>query len=304
MQILHHLIVRLMPLVPKPIVRIVSKPYVAGPHLKDAVVAVKDLNSQGAVCTMDVLGESAKELDECKAAVTEYLTVLDTIITENLNCNISLKPTQLGLLIDKEACYQNIKIIVEKAKSLDIFVRIDMEDVTCTSDTIALFKRLESEFDNVGIVLQAYLRRSVADINDLIGLGTNFRLCKGIYNEPRAHAFKDPRIVNQNFGYLLYKALSTSCYVGVATHDEQIVWETLELIDQLGLEHDDYEFQMLLGVEEELRKILIDEGHVLRVYVPYGVKWYAYSMRRLKENPKIAMYIIKALIGKVFKRGK
>ncbi len=304
MQILHHLIVRLIPLVPKPLVRIVSKPYVAGPHLKDAVVAVKDLNSQGAVCTMDVLGESAKELDECKAAVTEYLTVLDTIITENLNCNISLKPTQLGLLIDKEACYQNIRTIVEKAKSLDIFVRIDMEDVTCTSDTIALFKRFKKEFDNVGIVLQAYLRRSIADINDLIGLGTNFRLCKGIYNEPRAHAFKDPKIINQNFGYLLYKSLSASCYVGVATHDEQIVWETLELIDQLGLEHDEYEFQMLLGVEEELRKILIDEGHVLRVYVPYGVNWYAYSMRRLKENPKIAMYIIKALICKVFKRGK
>lgn len=304
MPLFQHLIVKLMPIIPKPIVRLVSKRYVAGPVLADAIKTVKVLNATGATATMDVLGESAQTLDESREAVAEYLNVLESITSENLDCNISLKPTQLGLLLDKEDCYNNIHKILVDARQRNIFVRIDMEDASCTSSTIELYKRLRAEFDNVGIVIQAYLRRSIADLDELIPLDTNFRLCKGIYNEPRAIAWKTHKTVNDNFGYLVDKALSASCYVGIATHDEEIVCTALHIIDRLGLQKEQYEFQMLLGVAEELRRTIINAGHTLRVYVPYGQKWYAYSMRRLKENPKIAGYIAKAVLTGFFKRKK
>ena len=304
MPLFQHLIVKVMPIIPKPVVRLVSNRYVAGPELANAVKTVKVLNATGATATMDVLGESAQTLDESREAVAEYLRVLESIVSENLDCNISLKPTQLGLLLDKEACYHNIHTILTDARQRNIFVRVDMEDASCTSSTIELYKRLRAEFDNVGIVIQAYLRRSPADLDQLIPLGTNFRLCKGIYNEPRAIAWKTHKTVNDNFIHLIDKALSASCYVGIATHDEEIVCGGMHIIDRLGLKKDQYEFQMLLGVDEELRRIIINAGHTLRVYVPYGQKWYAYSMRRLKENPKIAGYIAKAVLTGFFKRKK
>ena len=295
MLIINQLIVWMMPVVPKFIVKIFSKPYVAGPELADAVAIVKKLNSRGMVATMDVLGESAKQRKESEEAVKEYFKALEVIDREKLLCNISVKPTQLGLLIDKDFCYENIKSIVQKAESYGNFVRIDMEDSQCTQDTIDLFLRLQKEFCNVGIVLQAYLRRSLKDVKELIKTGTNFRLCKGIYIEHRNIAYKDHSIINHNFALLAKIALKNKCYVGIATHDEEVVWRALELIEELDLSYRSYEFQMLLGVDEQLRDILVKQGHKLRVYVPYGKNWYAYSMRRLKENPRIAIYIIKAL---------
>ncbi|NIA29569.1 MAG: proline dehydrogenase [Actinobacteria bacterium] len=297
MMIFNKLIVWFMPLVPKFIVKNFSKPYVAGPELQDAVDAVRELNKQGILATLDVLGESAKEKEESEEAVEDYFQALETIRAEHLDCNISVKPTQLGLLLDKDFCYENLKRIIRKAQSYDNFVRIDMEDSKCTSDTIELFQRLQVEFKNVGIVIQAYLRRSLDDVTELVKTRTNFRICKGIYVEHRDIAYKDYEIVNNNFALLLETALKSRCYVGIATHDEKVSWHGLRLVHQLGLSHDEYEFQMLLGVDEQLRRILVDEGHRLRVYVPYGKNWYAYSMRRLKENPRIAFYIIKAILG-------
>ena len=297
MSLLNKMIVLTMPVIPRAIVRLVSKRYIAGDSLPDAIRTVKQLNTQGMVATLDVLGESAAKAEESAAAVEEYFRVLDAIDKERLDCNVSVKPTQLGMLIDKKLCYENIEKIVQKAKGYRNFVRIDMEDSSVTSDTIDLFLQLKKEYDQVGIVIQAYLRRSIDDVNRLARLKTNFRLCKGIYIEPREIAYKHPDIIVKNFAFLVEKTLHAGCYIGIATHDEKVVWESLRLIDRLGCKRDAFEFQMLLGVDEQLRKILVDAGYKLRVYVPYGRQWYAYSMRRLKENPKIAFYIIKAFFG-------
>jgi len=291
------LVILLLPLIPKFIVRMVAKPYVAGPALNDGIRAVKELNQKGICATMDVLGESAQKLEECQEAIDEYFKVLDAIVAERLDANISVKLTQLGLLLDKEQCYQNIRKIVAKADSLGIFVRIDMEDSAVTSDTIALFLRINDEFKRTGIVIQAYLRRSLADIVQLSARKTNYRICKGIYIEPRKIAFKDKQIVNDNYGLLVDTAFAMGSYVGIATHDEKLYWKGLELIHRHKLTREQYEFQMLLGVDEELRDIIVSAGHKLRIYVPFGKNWYAYCVRRLKENPMMAWYIVKTLFG-------
>jgi proline dehydrogenase len=291
------LVLFFLPIIPKFIVRIVAKPYVAGPDLEDGIRVVKELNSKGICATMDVLGESATRLEECQEAIDEYLKVLDTIAAAKLDANISVKLTQLGLTLDKEQCYKNIRTIVAKADNLGIFVRIDMEDSNVTSDTIDVFLRINDEFKRTGIVIQAYMRRSLADIVRLSARKTNYRICKGIYIEPRRIAYKDKETVNDNFGLLLDTAFAAGSYVGIATHDEKVVWKGLELIHKHGLNKDQYEFQMLLGVDEELRNIISTAGHRLRVYVPFGKNWYAYCVRRLKENPMMAYYIVKAMFG-------
>jgi proline dehydrogenase len=297
MYIFNKLVILFLPLIPKFIVRMISKPYVAGPALEDGVRIVKELNSKGISATMDVLGESVTKLEECEESIQEYFKVLDRIHQDKMDANISVKLTQLGLNVDQEACYKNVRRIVEKANKLKIFVRIDMEDSSVTSDTIEVFIRLNKEFKRTGIVLQAYLRRSVDDVDQLSKKKINFRICKGIYVEPRTVAFKDPKIVNANFALMMDIALKNGSYVGIATHDEKMVWHGLELIHQHRLKKDEYEFQMLLGVDEELLEILVGQGHHLRVYVPFGKRWYAYCVRRLKENPKMALYVMKALFG-------
>ena len=177
-----------------------------------------------------------------------------------------------------------------------------MEDATTTDDTIEMYLKLKAEFDNVGTVFQSYLRRLIDDVNHVIPHKANLRLCKGIYNEKRTVAYKDKDTVNDNFNYCLQKLLSNDCYIGIATHDEKLVWHALKLIDELKLEKDKYEFQMLLGVDPELRRIIVDGGHKLRVYVPFGEDWFGYSTRRLKENPAIAGHILLGLIDKILGR--
>jgi proline dehydrogenase len=297
MKLFNRLVITFLPLIPKPIVGLVSKPYVAGAKLEQAIDAVKKLNQAGMCSTLDVLGESTFDPSLCDEAVADYHRVLEAIREQGLDCNISIKLTQLGLLISPELCYQNVRKIVEKANQYSIFVRVDMEDSNVTSATIDLFLRLHAEFPKTGIVLQAYLRRSLDDLKKLAADKVNFRICKGIYIEPRKVAYKDPYTVNDNFGLLLETALQAGSYVGIATHDEKIVWQALSIIHRLGLRPDQYEFQMLLGVDEELRDILVKAGHKLRVYVPFGRRWYAYCVRRLKENPQIALYVIKAMFG-------
>lgn len=297
MFLLNKLIITLLPLVPKFIVYLFAKRYIAGPTLKDAVEKIKDFNKSGIMATIDILGEEVQKKEDSLEVVDEYLKTLAAIKDNNLDSNISIKPTHLGLKIDKEFCYTNIRKIVLEARKYNNFVRIDMEDHTCTSDTIEIYMRLHQEYDNVGLVIQAYLRRTIDDLNRLIAVGANLRLCKGIYVEPYNIAYKNYNIVNENFQYGLRKLLENKSYVGIATHDEILLWHALALIDELKLTKNDYEFQMLLGVTEHLRDILVNAGHRLRVYVPYGRHWHAYSMRRLKENPQVAMYIIKSLFS-------
>lgn len=295
MKLLNRLIVLFIPVVPRFIVRQFAKPYIAGPTLADAIRVTRQLNAQGMCTTIDVLGEDIIRREEAAAAAEAYVQTLQAIADNHLDANVSLKLTQMGLKLDPEFCYQTVVGIVEEAARHGNFVRIDMEDSSCTSDTIAIYLRLREHFDNVGIVLQAYLRRTVADADQLVPHKANIRLCKGIYVEPHQIAWKDPQIINDNFAYLAELFLRNGCYVGIATHDERLVWHALRIIHTLGLRKDQYEFQMLLGVTERLRSILVNAGHRLRVYVPYGQQWYAYSTRRLKENPQIAGYIVKSL---------
>lgn len=293
MPIFNRLIVWTLPLVPKFIVGFFSKKYIAGSTLEQAIEKIKEFNEKSIMATIDILGEEVEKKEDSLRVVAEYKDVLSAIETHKLDANISVKPTHLGLKIDKSFCLQNIRTLVEEARKYRNFVRIDMEDHTCTSDSIDIYLKLREEFDNVGIVIQSYLRRTIDDLNILIAKKANVRLCKGIYIEPKSVAYKNPQIVNDNFKYGLEKLLKNGCYVGIATHDEKLVWHALATIDELSLNRSDYEFQMLLGVTEELRDILVSAGHRLRVYVPYGEHWYAYSMRRLKENPNVAMSIIK-----------
>jgi len=297
MSFINKIIALILPLVPKFIVYLFAKRYIAGPTLEMAIDTIKDFNARGIVATLDILGEEIEKKEDSLKVVEEYKQALAEIKSNNLDANISVKPTHLGLKIDKEFCYQNIRTLVIEAKKCNNFVRIDMEDYTCTTDTIDIYSRLHKEFDNVGVVIQTYLRRTIEDVNQLIPEKANLRLCKGIYVEPPQIAYKDYDIINSNFQYTLRKLLENKCYVGIATHDEKLIWHALSLIDELNLKKEEYEFQMLLGVTEDLRDILVDAGHRMRIYIPFGEHWHAYSMRRLKENPQVAMYIIKHIFS-------
>lgn len=298
MSLFNYLVSKTIMHVPGPIVGYFAKGYIAGSHLDDAVRVTEAFNRQGMLTTIDILGEFIKTRDEAKFFRDQCRQILEVIRTKGLQSNLSLKPSQMGLLLDQEFAFQNIRELVKLAQENQSFVRIDMEDVACTDATIDFYRRLRAEFPgHVGTVLQSYLRRTPADIDALSDAPMNFRLCKGIYNEKRVHAYKDPFVINRNFIYCLEKLFQKKAYVGIATHDEKLVFESLRLIEQYGLKPDQYEFQMLLGVDEELRRILVEGGHRLRVYVPYGEAWMPYSRRRLKENPTIAQHALKQLLG-------
>ncbi len=293
--LLDRVVVGLMPIVPKPIVRHFSRPYIAGATIGEAVRQVRDLNASGAMATLDILGEHIVRPEEADRARDGYLSLLDTIIAEKLDSNVSVKLTQLGMKFGLEECFRRIDAVVTKAEALGIFVRLDMEDSSCTDDTLTMHRRLRDRHPNVGVVIQAMLRRSMDDVVKLAAEKANIRLCKGIYIESREIAYQDRETVNRSFVALLEILFRAGCYVGVATHDERLVFEALRLVQRHGIARDRYEFQMLLGVDVRLRRILLDSGHRLRVYVPFGQHWYAYSTRRLKENPNVAGAIVKAL---------
>lgn len=284
--------------VPGPIVGHFAKGYIAGKSLDDAVKKTAQLNSGGMEATIDILGEFIKTKEEAVFYKDQCIEILKEIKNHNLTANVSLKPTQMGLQLDEEFTYENIREIVAKAAEMNNFIRIDMEDTPCTDATLELFDRLRKDYEgHVGTVLQSYLRRTPSDIGNLSKGYQNYRLCKGIYREPRALAWQDYDTVNRNYVYSLEKLFRSGAYVGIATHDEKLVFEAMRLIDEYGLERNQYEFQMLLGVDEELREIILKAGHRLRVYVPYGRDWLPYSKRRLKENPTIARHALKQMIG-------
>jgi len=296
MSLLNKLVVSAMPFIPKAVVGQVAKRYIAGTALRDAVRVVKELNSMGMMSTIDLLGEDVKAAGEAHQVRDNIIPILRAIKENQLDSNMSIKPTQLGLRIDKELGYQNIRSLVDEARRLANFVRIDMEDAQTTDGTLEIYRRLRREgFTNTGVVIQAYLHRSESDVRALVKEGANVRLCKGIYNESRSIAYKGRQEIRDNFLKLLHIILEGGSYAGIATHDDYLVDGAYDLIQKLGLKPAQYEFQMLLGVRESRRDQIVRDAHRLRVYAPYGEQWYAYSTRRLKENPYMAWYITKAI---------
>ena len=270
-----------------------SKKYIAGKTLQSAVNLVKVLNAKGILATLDVLGESVKTREEAIEAKNKAMEVLDAIVKNKLSANLSIKPTQMGLAIDKELAYKQILELVKKASEINNFVRIDMEDSPYTDLTFEVYKKIYEEYNNVGVVLQAYLKRTFNDTILLNKLGTNYRLCKGIYIEPSTIAYKDKQAIRDNYLKCLELMLKNGNYVGIATHDKYLIDKSYELIKSLNVPRDMFEFQMLLGVREDLRDKINKDGYKIRIYVPYGEDWYKYSIRRLQENPNIAGHIVK-----------
>lgn len=295
------MIAAMLPYMPKKFVWIFSKRYIAGKKIEDAIRVSKELNRQGIKVTIDLLGENITKLSEAEQNKIEYLDIIETFVKEKIDGNFSLKPTSFGLLIDKDVCYENIREIVQKAASYHNFIKIDMEDSQCVDLEIELFRKLKAEFSgSVGLVLQAYLKRTRKDLENMLDLNTkaipvNYRLCKGIYVEPTEIAFKKYDEINQHFLEDLEFIFQNGIYPGIATHDRPLVEGAYKLIEKYKVPKNMFEFQMLYGVTPDLRKSIVDKGHNMRVYVPFGEQWFAYSTRRLKENPKMAMLIIKAL---------
>jgi proline dehydrogenase len=296
-------IVRLLPAVPRPVVRKLSDRYIAGPELKDAREAVRRLNAEGKVATIDVLGEEITTEEEAAAIVRAYLDVFADIERCGLDSGVSVKLTGLGLKLGYELCRDNLRTVVEDAASRGNFVRIDMEDSSTTDDTLHLYRELRAEgHDNVGVVLQAMLRRTASDVAALADLKPSVRLCKGIYVEPPDLAYQEFGAVRASYLHALEALLDAGSYVGIATHDEWLLDEARRIVAERELDHDEYEFQMLLGVRPGRGDELVAEGHHLRVYVPFGRQWYEYSLRRLQENPSIAGYVASDTLGRLLGR--
>jgi proline dehydrogenase len=301
--LLDRAIVRLLPAVPKPVVQKLSSHYIAGSELSDACRVVKELNDDGKMATIDVLGEEIHNADEARAIVAEYRRVFETIQREGLDSNVSVKPTALGLKLDYGLARENLEAVVRHAAESRNFVRIDMEDSSTTDATLRVYRELRGEgLDNVGVVLQASLRRTVDDVRNLADLAPSVRLCKGIYVEPPSIQFRDYDAVRASFVEALDVLFETGAYVGIATHDEYLIDAGRRLVVEHGLRRDQYEFQMLLGVRPRLGDGLVQQAHRLRIYVPFGQQWYAYSLRRLQENPKIAGYIAADTVGRMLGR--
>ena len=301
--ILDRTIARVLPAVPKPLVHKLAERYIAGSTLEDACGVVKTVNAQGKLATIDVLGEEITRDEEARAIAGAYLDVFETIERQGLDSNVSIKLTALGLKLDYELCRENLEAVVRDAARRGNFVRIDMEDSSTTDDALRLYRGLRAAgLDNVGIVLQAYLRRTLDDIDALADLRPSVRICKGIYVEPPELAYQGYEEVRANFVRALEALLDAGSYVGIATHDEWLVSEGRRIVGRRGLGSDQYEFQMLLGITEQLGDRLVREGHRLRIYVPFGEHWYAYSMRRLQENPKIAGYIAADALARIVPR--
>jgi len=293
-------LVRLLPAVPKPVVQLFSSRYIAGATLSEAVTVVRELNGAGKMATIDVLGEEITREEETRAIAQSYRDVFAAIDDAALDSNVSVKLTALGLELSYDLCRENLLDVVRTAAGYGNFVRIDMEDSSTTDDTLRLYRELREEgHDNLGIVFQARLRRTLDDVEGLAELRPSVRLCKGIYLEPSAIAFPDYEAVRANFLRCLEALFEAGCYVGIATHDEWLIEESLARISERGLAPLEYELQMLLGVREERRDELVEQGHRLRVYVPYGEHWYRYSLRRLQENPAMAGTIARATAGRV-----
>ena len=291
------LIAATLPVVPRGIVRRIADRYIAGESLDDAVATVRELNRLGAMATVDVLGEFISRPEEAEETATEYERVLDAIAAGQLDANVSVKLSALGIEIDRALVDRTLARVLRSAERHRIFVRIDMEHSALTDETLAVYRDLRAAgHEDVGVVIQSYMRRAEADVAALRDLVPSVRLVKGIYIEPPDVAFQTMPEINASYLRLLEQLVDQGSYVAIATHDRALLDGALALIDRRGLGRDRYEFQMLLGVAEGARRRLIADGHHLRVYVPFGRAWYAYSVRRLKENPSIAGYVARDVV--------
>jgi len=300
-RVLDKAIVRVLPAVPRSIVRRVAGPYIAGPTLEDARRVVAELNAGGMRATVDVLGEEVQEPREAEAIARSYHAALEAIEADGLDANVSIKLTGFGLKVDPELCRSLVHELVRDADERGIFVRIDMEDASTTDDTLALYRSLREEGrDGVGVVLQATLRRTLDDIEALAPLRPSVRLCKGIYLEAPSIAFQEFEVIRTSFVACLDALLAAGGRTAIATHDEWLIERALERVAEL--DRDAYELQMLLGVRPGRGRELVAAGHPLRVYVPYGQRWYEYSLRRLQENPKVAGYVARDVAGRLVSR--
>jgi proline dehydrogenase len=298
MNLANRFILSAIQILPKPLVKRFAMRYIAGEKLDDAVRVVRAIHSKRMMGTMDVLGENISTREESLAAVRECEEVLHSINRNHLDANLSIKLTQFGLKIDEKFCHSNVKRLLEIASGYGNFVRIDMEDSSTTSDTLAMYGRLRSEgFKNVGVVIQANMRRSEEDVRKLVPMKSNIRLCKGAYVEPEEIALRGKEEIRLNYLKLLKMILEGKGYVGIATHDDFLIGAAYRTIQEMNLQQSAYEFQMLYGVKSKLRDKVVADGHRLRVYVPFGQSWYAYSIRRFKENPQIVRYVLRALFS-------
>ena len=297
MSLFNKLVVATLPAIPKSIVKVVAQRYIAGDKLSDAVRVTQQLMQKGACSTIDVLGEFVTTRERAVSETAAQSAVIDAIDQHKLNSYLSVKPTSLGLDVDKDFAYENLTSLVKKAKDKGLFVRMDMENTPYTDVTLEFYKRLRAAgYDNVGVVIQAYLKRSEADIRMLLEYAPSVRLCKGIYVESAEVAIKDPEAIRDNYKKLLNILLTANARVHIATHDEQLIVDA----ERQGAKHrpngNDVEFQMLLGGREGRRDMLLKAGHTVRIYVPLVDEWYGYSTRRLKENPQVAGYVAKAFL--------
>jgi proline dehydrogenase len=297
LSLINNAIVSVVKRMPESVVWQFSKRYIAGTTLNDAVDFVKKLNEKGIYATIDVLGESVQSKEEAVTAKQKALEVLEAIEKNKLMANLSIKPTQMGLGIDEEFTYKNVYELVESAAQKNNFVRIDMEDSPFTDKTIALYKKLHEKLSNVGIVVQACLRRTEKDVLALNPDGCNYRIVKGIYVEPVEISYRDRQEIRDNYLKVLEIMLKDGNYVGIATHDEYLINKAYGLIKKYNVPKDKFEFQMLLGVREDLRDKINADGYKIRIYVPFGKDWFAYCTRRLKENPDFTKNVIKSVFG-------
>lgn len=288
-----------VPVIPRPVVRKISNQYIAGDTLEDAVATVQYLNRWGCVATIDLLGENTKGKADTFQKLKDYEQILNVLDENDLHSGVSVKLTSLGLNLNEELCRANLEEVITYAGELGRFVRVDMEGSQHAESTLRIVHDMHCRHGNTGAVVQAYMRRSLEDVEELVHAGITARICKGIYDEPREVAYKDFDTVRESYVALMEKYLRGGVYVGIATHDEHLVYHALRLIHELKVPADRYEFQMLLGVDEQLQRILVEEGHRVRVYVPFGENWYEYSTRRLKENPKIAGYVARDVLGRL-----
>lgn len=296
MSLFNKVVVATLPWIPKSIVKIVAGRYIAGPRLDNAITCTQQLMRKGATSTIDVLGEFVSDRSRAVHETNMASSVIDAIHHNALSSYLSVKPTSLGLDIDQDFAFENITNLVSKARSLGLFVRMDMENTPYTDVTLDFYRRLRNNgFDNVGVVIQAYLHRSEADVRSLLDFQPSVRLCKGIYVEDASVAIKDAEGIRANYRSLARVLVDGGAKAHFATHDEELISDAESLIKERALPRDRYEFQMLLGVREERRDTLIRNGHTVRIYVPFGEDWYGYSTRRLKENPQVAGYVVKAM---------
>lgn len=298
---LNKLLANALPYMPQKLIWIFSKRYIAGETIEDGLKVSRELNRQGIEVTVDLLGEFISTIEQAEENRNKYIDIIERFTNEGIIGNFSVKPTMFGLLIDPQVCHANIEVVVKKAVEKKTFIRIDMEDSQCVDSELEMYRKLQQKYPaNVGLVIQAYLRRTKNDLQNMSnihvnGCPLNFRLCKGIYVEPKHVAFNEYEEVREHYLDDLKYMLDHKMYVGIATHDKFLVEQAINIIKEKNIDKTNYEFQMLYGVTPELRSSIVKQGYKMRVYVPFGKDWFGYSTRRLKENPKMASQIVKAL---------